>query len=98
MGLRNRIRRLEARLETDPERCPECNGKIVIEEHREDGTVTYPSGLPCSACDNIRPDGVGVGKIVVLFPGDGLGSGQSLLKSRELNRGGNLPYRQSYRK
>lgn len=25
MGLRDRIRRLERRLEIDPERCPECN-------------------------------------------------------------------------
>ena len=72
MGLRDRIRRLETRLETDLERCPECNGKIVMEEHREDGTVTYLSGLPCSACDNIPPDGGGIGKkIVVLFPGGG---------------------------
>ena len=71
MGLRDRIRRLERRLEIGPERCPECNGKIVMEEHREDGTVTYPSGLPCSACDNIPPDGRGIGKIVVLFPGGG---------------------------
>ena len=48
MGLKDRIRRLEGAPE--PERCPECGGKIILEEHREDGTVTYPHGPPCEAC------------------------------------------------
>jgi DNA-directed RNA polymerase subunit RPC12/RpoP len=52
--LKNRIRRLEGRRK--PERCPECAGRILLEEHHEDGTVSYPDGDgPCLTCNNVPP-------------------------------------------
>ena len=58
MGLRHRTRRLEKRAGLDKDGpCSECGGRIVYAEHRLDGTVTYPLGGPCSACENRPADG-----------------------------------------
>jgi hypothetical protein len=64
MRATKRLRDLEAQFRPELKRCPACRGRIIYEEHREDGTVTYPLGGPCSVCNNIPPDG-GIGKFVV---------------------------------
>ena len=65
MGLKDRTRKLEQRAYGGPEPpCPECGGRIIFEEIAEDGTVTYPEGEPCPACDSWPPDGR-IGRIIV---------------------------------
>ena len=75
MGLRDRVRRLEG--PRGPEdRCPECGGRIILEEHHEDGTVAYPFGGPCSACGNAPPWPGAITKIVVRLGGRTGGDGE----------------------
>ena len=53
MGLKGRVRKLEVKRRSAPEPpCPECSGQIIYEEITEDGTITYPGGGPCPACDS----------------------------------------------
>ncbi len=57
-GLRRRIRAAEERASAGPmPPCPACGDRIIEEEIRKDGTVTYPFGEPCEACDSYPPDG-----------------------------------------
>lgn len=64
MGLRDRLRRLEQEAHAAPDTYPQCNGLIIYEEIAEDGTVSYPHGEPCPAC-NSRGSGGKIGRIVV---------------------------------
>ncbi len=63
MGLRGRLQRLEGRIQ--PKACPECGDRIILEEHHEDGTVSYPLGEPCEACGSEGAPGQ-IGRIVVM--------------------------------
>lgn len=67
MGLKDRIRNLEGSRE--PERCPECQGRIFVFEHKPDGTVDYLAGRPCSTCGNRSADG-SIRRIEVVYEGE----------------------------
>jgi hypothetical protein len=64
MGIENRLRRLEQEVHAAPNSCPQCNGLIIFEEIAEDGTVSYPHGEPCPACDS-RGAGGRIGMITI---------------------------------
>jgi hypothetical protein len=64
MGIENRLRRLEQEAHAASDSCPQCNGLIIYEEIAEDGTVSYPHGEPCPACDS-RGSGRKIGRIVI---------------------------------
>ena len=65
MGLKERMRKLEEKSWGGPEPpCPECNGRVILEEIAEDGTSTYPEREPCEACGS-RGSGGRIGRIIV---------------------------------
>ncbi len=66
MSIKHRIKKLEER--RGPEPCASCGGRIIYEEHHEDGSVSYPEGdMPCSVCRNAGWGGA-PGVIVVCAP------------------------------
>ena len=64
MGIEDRLRRLEQEVHAASDSCPQCNGLIIYEEIAEDGTVSYPNGEPCPACDSHGAGGQ-IGRIVI---------------------------------
>jgi DNA-directed RNA polymerase subunit RPC12/RpoP len=71
--IRRRLDRLEEHREPEP--CPECGGKILLQERHPDGTVTYPFEELCSACENVptQPSAVSFIEFVM---GEGGGGGR----------------------
>jgi hypothetical protein len=50
----DRLGKLES---SKPDKCPDCNGGLLVREFHADGTITYPEAQPCSTCGNRKPGG-----------------------------------------